>query len=79
MTDEAAKCLTRAAHFSDGVRRIPKGGVREIGKDLYVSERCLTHRYRRHGILTNVPPFHIASIYNQLGDTEQALAWIEKA
>jgi Tfp pilus assembly protein PilF len=26
-----------------------------------------------------VPAFHIATIYNQLGDTEQALAWLEKA
>ena len=26
-----------------------------------------------------VPPSHIASVYNQLGDTDQALAWLEKA
>jgi len=26
-----------------------------------------------------VPPYHIAVVYNQLGDTEQALAWLEKA
>ncbi|MGH9946864.1 MAG: winged helix-turn-helix domain-containing protein [Pyrinomonadaceae bacterium] len=26
-----------------------------------------------------VPPFHIAAVYNQLGDTEQAFAWLEKA
>jgi tetratricopeptide (TPR) repeat protein len=26
-----------------------------------------------------VPPYHIALVYNQLGDTEQALAWLEKA
>ena len=26
-----------------------------------------------------VPPFHIARVYNQLGDTEQALEWLERA
>jgi len=53
------------------------GMLKEIGE---VDEaRAVQDELLRRSESRFVPPYHIAIVYNQLGDTEKALAWLEKA
>lgn len=46
----------------------------EVGKVRAILDQLLIRSRSRY-----VPPFHIAMVYKQLGKTEQALTWLEKA
>ena len=71
---QKAKELAPEQTWSDVVFSAMLAATGEAGQSRAILDDLLRRSESRY-----VPPFHIASIYNQLGDTEQALAWLEKA
>ena len=45
----------------------------------FIEAREILNAMLRRSDSDFVPPFHIATVYRDLGDKEQALAWLEKA